>query len=201
MSFHTFALAAALAASSVLLSAAPESAAGPMIEGKADSQVRVDIFEDLQSANCANFRKMMDEILLPRFAGKVAFVHHDFPLPNHAWAKRGAIAARFFWRVRPALGVAFEKDLFSHMWEITPDNLNLRVAAFARGNGVDPANALLSMDDPKLVKLVNDDLDDGVARGITHLPTVLVNGVPFIETFRVEDVVKAIEAALKEQTK
>jgi hypothetical protein len=37
---------------------------------------------------------------------------------------------------------------------------------------------------------------EGVARGIVHTPTVLVNGRPFVETFPVEDVAKAIDAEL-----
>ena len=47
-----------------------------------------------------------------------------------------------------------------------------------------------------LNKLVEEDFQDGVARGIARTPTVLVNGEPFIETFSVEELSKSIDAAL-----
>ena len=42
------------------------SAADHLVEGKPDSEVRVLIYEDLQCSDCAVFRKMLDEKLLPR---------------------------------------------------------------------------------------------------------------------------------------
>jgi protein-disulfide isomerase len=53
-----------------------------------------------------------------------------------------------------------------------------------------------SLDDARLAALVEEDYQEGVARGIAHTPTVLVNGRPFVETFAVEDVAKAIDAEL-----
>ena len=80
----------------LLLSAMGLVAQKLIVEGLADSPVRAMIYEDLQCPDCAAFRRMMDEKLLPEYAGKVAFVHRDFPLAKHAWARRAAIAARFF---------------------------------------------------------------------------------------------------------
>ena len=70
------------------------SAADRLIEGDPKSSVRVIIYEDLQCPDCADFRRMLDTQLLPRFAAKVAFEHRDFPLAKHAWARKAAIAAR-----------------------------------------------------------------------------------------------------------
>jgi protein-disulfide isomerase len=52
--------------------------------------------------------------------------------------------------------------------------------------------------DPALEALVEKDYADGVARGIAHTPTALVNGAPFIETFTFEEIGAGIESALKE---
>ena len=71
-------------------------AAQHLIEGAAQSPVRVVIYEDLQCPDCADFRVMLDEKLLPRYASMVRFEHRDFPLAKHAWARKAAIAARFF---------------------------------------------------------------------------------------------------------
>jgi len=82
------------------------------------------------------------------------------------------------------------------MREITADNFNDRLSQFAKDHGVDPAKALASLEDARLAAMVEEDYQDGVARGIAHTPTVLVNGRPFVETFPVEDVAKAIDAEL-----
>ena len=40
----------------------------------------------------AAFRRMLDEKLLPKYGDEVAFVHRDFPLAKHAWARQAAAA-------------------------------------------------------------------------------------------------------------
>jgi protein-disulfide isomerase len=167
-----------------------------LIEGAAQSPVRVVIYEDLQCPDCADFRVMLDEKLLPRYAATVRFEHRDFPLAKHAWARKAAIAARFFEESQPGLGLAYRKYSLVNLREITADNFNDRLSQFAKDHGVDPAKAVASLDDARLAAMVEEDYQDGVARGIAHTPTVLVNGRPFVETFPVEDVAKAIDAEL-----
>ena len=77
----------------LLASTVAVSAEQPLVEGRTESKVRVLIYEDLQCPDCAEFRRMMDEKILPRYAERVAFVHRDFPLAKHAWARKAAIAA------------------------------------------------------------------------------------------------------------
>jgi protein-disulfide isomerase len=139
---------------------------------------------------------MLDEKLLPRYAATVRFEHRDFPLAKHAWARKAAIAARFFEESQPGLGLAYRKYSLVNLREITADNFNDRLSQFAKDHGVDPAKAVASLDDARLAAMVEEDYQDGVARGIAHTPTVLVNGRPFVETFPVEDVAKAIDAEL-----
>ncbi len=167
-----------------------------LTEGAAQSPVRVIIYEDLQCPDCADFRVMLDEKLLPRYAATVRFEHRDFPLAKHAWARKAAIAARFFEEAQPGLGLAFRKFAMAHLREITADNFNDRLSGFAKEHGVDPAKAVAALSDERLAALVEEDYQEGVARGIAHTPTVLVNGRPFVETFPVEDVAKAIDAEL-----
>ncbi|MBZ5610430.1 MAG: DsbA family protein [Acidobacteriia bacterium] len=181
----------------VLLASMPVLAADShLIEGAAQSPVRVLIYEDLQCPDCADFRVMLDQQLLPRYAATVRFEHRDFPLAKHAWARKAAIAARFFEEARPALGLAYRKHCMAHQSEINAENFNQQLARFASDQGVDPAKALAALNDQRLADLVEKDFQDGVARGIAHTPTVLVNGKPFIETFRFEDVAAAIDAEL-----
>lgn len=171
-------------------------AAQHLIEGSAQSPVRVVIYEDLQCPDCADFRVMLDEKLLPRYASTVRFEHHDFPLSKHAWARKAAIAAHFFEENQPGLGLAYRKYSLMNLRNITADNFNDRLSEFAKAHGVDPVKAVGSLSDARLAAVVEEDYQEGVARGIAHTPTVLVNGRPFVETIVAEDVAKAIDAEL-----
>jgi protein-disulfide isomerase len=167
-----------------------------VIEGAAQSPVRVIIYEDLQCPDCAAFRTMLDQQLLPRYASSTRFEHRDFPLAKHAWARKAAIAARFFEGVRPGLGLAFRKYCMAHQDEITAAGFPEKLPEFAKANGVDPDKAAAALNDEGLAAQVERDYQDGVARGIAKTPTVLVNGRPFIETFPYEAIAKAIDEEL-----
>jgi len=172
------------------------AAAQHLIEGTAQSPVRVIVYEDLQCPDCAVFRAMMDDQLLPKYSATVRFEHRDFPLAKHAWARKAAIAALFFEESKPGLGVAYRRYCFAKLNESTPENFDARLTSFATSHGIDPAKALGALSDARLGDLVEKDYQEGVARGVAHTPTVLVNGRPFIETFAVEDVAKAIDSEL-----
>jgi protein-disulfide isomerase len=180
----------------LLLAVPMFSAEQHLIEGNASSPVRVIIYEDLQCPDCADFRVMLDKQLLPRYQSSVRFEHHDFPLAKHAWARKAAIAARFFEAERPGVGLAFRKYTLGNLSDITADNFNDRLSDFAKKNNIDPAKALAALNNDTFAAVVEKDYQEGLARGIAHTPTVLVNGIPFIETFQYTDVTKAIDGQL-----
>jgi protein-disulfide isomerase len=185
-------LAVAIAVSSAFTIGASER----LVEGTAGSPVRVLIYEDLQCPDCADFRKVLDEKLLPKYHSQVAFEHRDFPLAKHAWARKAAIAARFVAATKPDLAVAFRQYLMGHQGEINAENFNGVLDRYARAHGMDPAQAIAALDDKQLAAAVQQDFEEGVARGIAHTPTVLVNGTPFVEQFTYEEVAKAIDSEL-----
>ncbi len=168
----------------------------PLIEGPARSAVRVLIYEDLQCPDCAAFRRMMDEKLLPLYESKVTFEHRDFPLAKHPWARKAAIAARAFQEINPKLALEFRREIMANIRETTTASFNDRVTAFAGAHGVKPVRIQAAMNDPKFNAIVEKDFQEGVARGVAKTPTVFVNGRPFIETFSFEEVSKAIDEEL-----
>jgi protein-disulfide isomerase len=180
----------------VLASTIAVSAEQPLVEGRTESKVRVLIYEDLQCPDCAAFRRMMDDKLLPRYGERVAFVHRDFPLAKHAWARKAAIAARYFTGVKPELGLAYRRHIMATIQETRAENFNDKLSTFARDNGIDPGQAVAALDDQQLAALVERDFQDGVARGVAKTPTVFVSGKPFIEHFSFEDISQSIEDAL-----
>lgn len=180
----------------LLVSAMGLNAQKPPVEGLPDSPVQVIIYEDLQCPDCANFRRMMDEKILPRYAGKVAFVHRDFPLAKHAWARRAAIAARFFADRKPAAALEYRRYAMAGIPVTNESNFNLRLASFAKAHAVNQEEAIAALANPHYAELVEKDYQDGVSRGVVHTPTVFVNGKPFIETFTFEEISKGIDEAL-----
>ena len=171
-------------------------AAQGLVEGRAGSPVRVIIYEDLQCPDCADFRVMLDQQILPKYGDRVEFVHRDFPLAKHAWARRAAIAARFFTEKDAKLGLEYRRHTMATQGETTADNFKDRAADFARQHGLKPEEALAALDNPNYAELVEKDYQEGVGRGIVHTPTALVNGTPFIETFTFEEISKGIDDAL-----
>ena len=167
------------------------------VEGNAKSSVKVIVYEDLQCPDCADFRRMTDEQLLPRFGGRVAVVHKDFPLVKHAWARPAAIAGRHFASLSPEAAVKYRQYVYGRLREITADNFPDKVAEFGRSQGADPEAARRALDNPELAALVERDYQEGVARGVAKTPTVFVNGRPFIEHFTFDELAAAIEQALK----
>lgn len=180
----------------MLWAALPLAAQKPLTEGDPSSPVRVIIFEDLQCPDCADFRVMLDTELLPRFGKTVAFEHRDFPLAKHAWARKAAIAARFFESVSPEQGVEFRKATMAQLASIFEATFNDHVAAFAKAHKVDPAKAIAALNDAALAARVEAEYQEGVARGVARTPTVLVNGEPFIEQFPAAEIIQHIEQEL-----
>jgi protein-disulfide isomerase len=166
------------------------------VEGATESPVKVLIYEDLQCPDCADFRAMLDKNLLPRFGSTVRFEHRDFPLAKHAWARQAAIAARFFEEIQAGLGIVYRKYALANLGNINLNNFNERLSQFAQAHGVDSARAITALKDKRLAALVEDDFQEGMARGIAKTPTILVIGTPFIEAFTFEEVARAINAEL-----
>lgn len=158
--------------------------------------VRVVVYEDLECPDCAEFDRMLDEKLLPRYGAAVTFEHRDFPLVTHTWSRKGAIAARFIAEVRPALADDFRRHVMGRQMAITRLNFNEMLGRYAESNGIDRASAIAALDDPKLAAAVQADFEEGVAQGITHTPTVLVNDQRFIEHFTYEEIARAIDSEL-----
>jgi protein-disulfide isomerase len=167
-----------------------------VVEGNPSSTVRVIAYEDLQCSDCATYRKMLDEKLLPKYGKTVAFEHRDYPLPKHKAARPAAIAARHFDALKPELGIAFRRYCFAQLDQTTPENFVEKVRQFASANGADPDKAVAALKSPALAKLVEAEYQEGIARGIARTPTVFVNGEPFIERFTFEEISKSIDAAL-----
>ena len=170
------------------------------VEGNAKSPVRVVSYESLQCGDCTAYRAMLDTHLLPNYGDRVAFEHRDFPLRKHAWARPAAIAARHFDAISPALSTKFRRWALTNIRTIKPETFEQQLRQWAEQQGQSPDAATKALNNADFERAVEEDFQDGIARGISKTPTVLVNGEPYVETFTVEELTKAIEAALAATT-
>jgi protein-disulfide isomerase len=126
----------------------------------------------------------------------VAFVHRDFPLGKHDWARPAAVAARWVQEQNPDLAVVFRREILSEQDHITLSTLKPWLVQFAVRNRLDPDSMLHSLEDQRLDGIVEQDYQGGVARGVTRTPTVIVGGQKFVETIIYEDVARALDIEL-----
>jgi len=189
------------AATIVVLAAAAAgfAPAQRVVEGNPASPVRVIAYESLACGDCAVYRKMLDEKLLPKYGARVAFEHRDFPLAKQPWSRAAAVAARCLEENAPEKSVQFRRDILSARHGIAPDTLEAWLTAWAGRNGVDAAILVASLRNERYQALVESDSQDGIARGVSRTPTVFVDGAPFIETFTVDEISNAIDRALAAQ--
>jgi protein-disulfide isomerase len=188
-----------LAAALILLAAVGTGAFAArheVMEGNPASPVKVLIYDDLQCSDCARFRNLLDEKILPKYGSKVAFIHRDFPLGKHDWALPAAIAARWVYEQDPKLGITFRRELLAEQTTVAAATFKAWLLEFAARNNLDQKGILDSLKDQRLATLVDQDRQGGIARGISKTPTVFVGGIPFVETIIYEDLARALDEAL-----
>jgi len=168
-----------------------------VIEGNPQSTVRVIIYGDLQCSDCEKLRALLDEKILPKYGARVAFIHRDFPLGKHEWARQAAIVGRWVYEQDPDAGIAFRREIMAEQNSITAQSLKSWLTEFAARNRLDYRGIIAAINDPRLAALVDQDRAAGAARSVTRVPAVFVGGQTLVETIVEDDLVQALDNALK----
>lgn len=167
-----------------------------MLEGNPASAVRVTIYEDLACADCARFRGMMDEKIMPKYARRVVFIHRDFPLGRHEWARMAAITGRWVYEQSSTLGIRYRRELMAEQDHVTVANIKTWLREFAKRYRLDENAIVAALDDQRLGALVDSDIQGGTARGVTKVPSVYLGTQVFVENILFEDLARAMDQAL-----
>jgi protein-disulfide isomerase len=167
------------------------------IEGNPNSSVWVHAYEDLQCKDSAAWRRMLDDVLLPRYAETVAFAAYDFPLEKHAWAMDAAVVSRKMARIGSARCLDFRRYCYEHIAEISAESFPERIVAYAERVGLDSEDISISVRNPDFIEAVNLDLVKGQGLGVSRTPTVIIGEQRFVDVFPVADVIAAIDDALR----
>ena len=112
----------------------------------------------------------MLEQLLEKYPDQVKLIFLSFPLRNHRFAKKAAIAALAakkqgkFWE--------YHDRLFENIERVNDEKL----LEIAREIGLDMEKFEKDMNDLKIVARINQDIRLGHYLGVRATPTVLING-------------------------
>jgi len=163
-----------------------------LIEGNPNSTIKVFIYEDLQCGDCLALQNLLDEKILPKYGSRVTFVHRDFPLPKHEWARPAALAGRWVAEKDRVLGMKFRREIMSEQLYLKSDTVEHWMRQFALRNKLDPDGIVAATTDPRLIALLEQDRQAALSRGVTKTPTVFVANQAFVETIVYEELARAL---------
>ena len=159
------------------------------VKGNANALVTIVAFSDFECPSCARQHPVLDRIV-SEFGDRVRLVMRDFPLSQHANARKAAEAAEAareqgkYWE--------YAAVLFRNQSALGVDKLR----QYATEVGLDRAKFDASLDSGKFAEKVQRDVIDGHKLGINGTPTLYINGKRLSDN-SYENVKSVIEAALK----
>ncbi|MEN3326628.1 MAG: hypothetical protein V7638_1435 [Acidobacteriota bacterium] len=159
------------------------------VKGNVKAVVTIVEFTDFECPSCARQHPILDRIV-NEFGDRVKLVVRDFPLSQHANARKAAEAAEAareqgkYWE--------YAAVLFNNQSALGVDKLR----QYASELGLDRARFDASLDSGKFAEKVQRDVMDGHKLGINGTPTIYINGKR-VSDHSYENVKSAIEATLK----
>ncbi|HEX8560502.1 MAG TPA: thioredoxin domain-containing protein [Pyrinomonadaceae bacterium] len=158
-------------------------------KGNANAPVTLVEFTDYQCPTCASSQAVLDR-LMAEYGDRLRLVVRDFPLEQHAEARKAAEAAEAareqgkYWD--------FTAILFRNQSALKPEQLK----QYAQVIGLDRAKFDAALESGRFAEKVERDLVDGQKFGVNGTPTFFVNGRR-VKEITYEGLKAAIEAALK----
>ena len=159
------------------------------VKGNPKAVVTIVEFTDFECPGCARQHPVLERIV-SEFGDQVRLVVRDFPLSQHANARKAAEAAEAareqgkYWE--------YAAVLFRNQSALGIDKLR----QYATEVGLDRAKFDASLDSGKFAEKVQRDVMDGRKLGINGTPTLYINGRR-VADISYESMKSAIQAALK----
>src|SRR5688572_17462765 len=159
------------------------------VKGTANASVTIVAFTDFECPSCARQHPVLERIVT-EFGDRVRLVVRDFPLSQHANARKAAEAAEAareqgkYWE--------YAGVLFRNQSALGIDKLR----QYATELGLDRARFDASLDSGKFADKVQRDVLDGRRLGVNGTPTLYINGKRVADN-SYESLKSAIESALK----
>lgn len=142
---------------------------GHAFRGPADAPVTLVVFDDYQCPYCARLEKFVEQIL-SQFPKEVKYVIKFYPLPSHPYAQSAAMAALAagrqgkFWE--------FHSRLLENYNQMSEEKID----QIAKELGLDMATFTKDRERPESRALIQADIENGKAVGVSGTPSVFLNG-------------------------
>ena len=144
-----------------------------IVIGDPQAPVLLEVFGDYESDATVQTHETVKKIL-EEFAGTVKFTFRHFPMTRvHQKAHKAAEAA---------IGAAQEGkfwEMHQHLFDHRRSLGMISLKSYAREVGVQDKRFLENLMNSYYGWFVQDDLREGLARGVTDIPAVFVDGVRF----------------------
>lgn len=164
-----------------------------IVIGDPAAPVTLEEFGDYESAECAQAAEVVKAVL-EKYEGKVKFIFRHFPLTAvHQKAHKAAEAA---------IGAA-QEGKFWEMHQILFDNRRnlgtISLKGYAREAGATSKRFLDDLISGAWGVYVQDDIHEGLERGVRTIPTFFINEVPYEGNLTVKGLGAVIEEALADE--
>lgn len=167
---------------------------GYAYKGSPNAPVTVIEYGDFQCPSCATFTRQYEAQFDRQYVetGKVRFIYHDLPLPQHNYAVIAAAAARAageqgkFWQMHDLL---FTRQ---RAWS-SSSNIQPLLSSYAEAIGLDRAAFEQTLTSEKYTTMLEASRQHAEERGVQATPSFEVNG-QLVTTAELES---AIESALQ----
>jgi protein-disulfide isomerase len=162
------------------------------VKGTTTASVTIVAFTDFECPSCARQHPVLERIV-NEFGDRVRLVVRDFPLTQHANARKAAEAAEAareqgkYWE--------YAGVLFRNQSALGIDKLR----QYATELGLDRKRFDASLDSGKFAEQVQRDVIDGHKLGVNGTPTLYINGKR-VSDHSYDNVKTVIETALKQTT-
>jgi protein-disulfide isomerase len=145
--------------------------------GPSGAPVTIVEFGDFECPDCKLEAPVLRHEMTEAFGGKVRVVFKNFPLESvHPWARAAAIAGRCVYQQDQPAFWKFYDWIYDNQDQISADDLNAKVLAWAPGNGVDAVRLGRCIDTKATEPEVDRSIAEGRALGVAGTPTLFING-------------------------
>lgn len=145
--------------------------------GDAGAQVVIVVFADFQCPFCKTEAEAMRKMIPENYKEKVRVYFKDFPLESlHPWARPAAIAGRCVFRQDPLAFWKYHDWTYANQTQITPENFNSKLMAWAGEAGIDSLQLGRCVDNKQTDGDVSRSVAEGRALGVDSTPTLFING-------------------------
>jgi len=159
----------------IAFAALAAGAGNPQINsrGSASAPVTMDVFTDFQCPGCKAMYESTLRPLIDNYVdkGKVYLVHHEFPLPIHAFAMQAACYARAARRIGKYEQVADVLFRQQQNWASSGKVAETACSVLTLGEA---KQVMALAKDPSIAAEVQADIKDGIAAHVDGTPTIFI---------------------------